>query len=104
MIFLFLESLTVELLHLRPVYVPRRALEHSVVVLVAVQKNPELGTHESEHELDVAGSVSLLDGLEGASVVDVVDLTEDGGFHGKEVASVNDQTLIFGLRKQYDLD
>ena len=90
-------SLTIQLLHFLPVHMFRRSFEHSVVVLVSVEQNPELWPDKSEHELHIPWTVFFVKGFKGAPVIDVLDLAENSGGHGKEVASVYLESAVFGL-------
>ena len=74
-----------------------RAFEHVVVVLVAVEKHAKLWADKAVDEVDIALSVFLVDSLEGASVVDVLHLAQDGGRHGKQVTAEHLQPIVLGL-------
>ncbi len=81
---------------------PEESFVVSGLILVSVEEVPKLWRQTLKDQVSVGLAVGLVDGLKGSSVENGLKLSEDFRHHFKEVASVNSQTVIWGLKKTFE--
>jgi hypothetical protein len=72
----------------------------SGLIFVSIEEVPELWRQTLKDEVSIGLAVDLVDGLKGSSVENGLKLSDDFRPHLKEVARVNSQAIIWGLKKQ----